>query len=202
MKYIFIDESGDLGDSYNSSKHFIIGAIIVDYPEDLKKIIKKTRKKYRNLMHKSPEIKGNKTDKYVIKKVLQKINNIECETLAIYLDKQNLDRIPSFYKHHALYDEIASKLAEKIKISSPTCIIVDKSKFNLDDINNFNDKFSSKLNNPENHPISILHGDSINYKGLQIADLISWSVFQKVEHNNPQYLDLILNKKIFEVYKK
>ena len=179
MKYIFIDESGDLGDSYSSSKHFIIGAIIVDCPNDLKKIIKKTRKKYRNLMRKSPEIKGNKTDKYVIKKVLQKINNIECETLAIYLDKQNLDRIPSFYKHHALYDEIASKLAEKIKISSPTCIIVDKSKFNPDDINNFNDKFSSKLNNPENHPISILHGDSINYKGLQIADLISWSVFKK-----------------------
>jgi len=99
-------------------------------------------------------------------------------------------------------NESESKLAEKIKISSPTCIIVDKSKFNTDDINNFNDKFSSKLNNPENHPISILHGDSINYKGLQIADLISWSVFQKVEHNNPQYLDLILNKKIFEVYKK
>ncbi len=144
----------------------------------LKKLL---RKQERNIgtLHKSPEIKGNKTDKYVIKKVLQKINNIECETLAIYLDKQNLDRIPSFYKHHALYDEIASKLAEKIKISSPTCIIVDKSKFNPDDINNFNDKFSSKLNNPENHPISILHGDSINYKGLQIADLISWSVFKK-----------------------
>ena len=49
MKYIFIDESGDLGDSYSSSKHFIFGAIIVDYPNDLKKIIKKTRKKYRNL---------------------------------------------------------------------------------------------------------------------------------------------------------
>ena len=40
----------------------------------LKKLL---RKQERNIgtLHKSPEIKGNKTDKYVIKKVLQKINN-------------------------------------------------------------------------------------------------------------------------------
>jgi len=32
MKYIYIDESGDLGDNYASSIHFVIGAIIVDNP--------------------------------------------------------------------------------------------------------------------------------------------------------------------------
>ena len=36
-----------------------------------------------------------------------------------------------------------------------------------------------------------MHGDSINYKGLQIADLISWSVFQKAEHQNAKYIDLM-----------
>lgn len=40
-----------------------------------------------------------------------------------------------------------------------------------------------------------MHGDSINYKGLQIADLISWSVFQKAEHQNAKYIDLMENKK-------
>ena len=112
-----------------------------------------------------------------------------------------MDKIPNFYNHHALYDETASKLAEKIQITDSTCIIVDKSKFNQDYINNFNARFSSKLNNPKEHPISIIHVDSINYKGLQIADLISWSVFQKVEHQNSKYIDMIENKKIFEVYK-
>lgn len=201
MKYIYIDESGDLGNSYSSSKYFVIGAIIVDNPYGLKKIIKRTRKKYRNLMHKSPEIKGNKTDKLVIKNILGKINNIDYEVYAIYFDKRNLDKIPDFYKHHALYDDIASKLAEKLKITSTTCIIVDKSKFNQDDINDFNDLFLSKINNAENHQISILHRDSINYKGLQIADLIAWSVFQKVEHGNSQYINIIQNKKISEIYK-
>lgn len=68
MKYIYIDESRDLGDSHSSSKYFVIGAIIVDNPKNLNSIIKKTRKKYRNILHKSPEIKGNKTNKHVIKK--------------------------------------------------------------------------------------------------------------------------------------
>lgn len=201
MKYIYIDESGDLGESISSTKHFVMGAIAVDSPGSLKKIINRVKRDNRKLMHKSHEIKGNKTDKRIIQKILKKVNNIEYESYAIYLDKQNMDKIPNFYKHHELYDEIASKLAEKIKITSPTCIIVDKSKFNQDDINRFNNLFLSKLNNPEDHTISILHADSKNYKGLQIADLISWSVFQKVEHHNSKYIDLVETKKIFEEYK-
>ena len=35
MKYIYIDESGDLGDSYSSSKFFVIAAVIVDDPKKL-----------------------------------------------------------------------------------------------------------------------------------------------------------------------
>lgn len=201
MKYIYIDESGDLGDNYSSSKYFVVAAIILNNPKKFSAIIKKVRKRYRNFLHKSPEIKGNKTDRYIIKKILDKVNNVDCEVCAIFLDKQNLYKIPNFYHHHKLYDNLASKLAEKIKITSPTCVIVDKSKFNQDDILNFNDLFSSKLNNIDNHTISIIHGDSINYKGLQIADLISWSIFQCLEHDDSRYINKIQNKKIFEIYK-
>ena len=33
MKYIYIDESGDLGDSYSSSKYFVMAAIILNNPK-------------------------------------------------------------------------------------------------------------------------------------------------------------------------
>lgn len=202
MKYIYIDESGDLGNSYSSSNYFVIGAVIVDNPKMLAKIIKKTKKNNIKSIHNYPEIKGSKTDKYLIKKILGKLNNINYEVCAIFLNKRNLHKVPNFYNHHMLYDELASKLAQKIKITSPTCIIVDKSKFNQQHIYNFNYLFSSKLNNTDNHPISIIHGDSINYKGLQIADIIAWSIFKSLEQNNSEYLNLIKNKKIFEIYKK
>ena len=153
-------------------------------------------------MHNYSEIKGSKTDKYLTKKILSKINNIDCEVNAIYLDKRNLHNVPNFYNHHRLYDELASKLAQKIIITNSTCIIVDKSKFRMDHIENFNNKFLSNLNNASNHPISIIHGDSNNYKGLQVVDTVAWSTFKSLEDIDSQYLDLIKNKNLFEVFKK
>lgn len=201
MKYIYIDESGDLGDKYSSSKYFVIGAIIVDNPKYLNRIIKDARKNYNNIIGRDLEVKGNKTNHYVIKKILKKVNNIDYEFLAIFLDKQNLHNIPNFYKYHELYDTLASKLAENIKITSTTSIIVDRSKSKHEDILIFNERFSSHLNNPNNCSISITHANSIKKKGLQIADLLSWSVFQSLEHYNSDFTDLIKNKKIIEVFK-
>ena len=57
------------------------------------------------------------------------------------------------------------------------------------------------LNNPKNCPITIEHDDSVNHKGLQIADVISWSVYQSIERGNNDYIDLIENitvKRVFE----
>ena len=147
------------------------------------------------------EIKGNKINCNVIKKILTKVNNIYYQVLAIFLDKQNLHKIPDFYKHNVLYDTLASKLAEKITITSPTTVIVDKSKSKHEEILNFNERFSLSLNNSNHYLLNINHVDSIKYKGLQIADLIAWSVFQSLEYDNFEFIDIIKNKNIFEVYK-
>ena len=201
MKYIYIDESGDLGDKFLGSKYFVIGAIIVEDPKNLNRIIKDARNKYSDIIGRDLEIKGNKTNRNVIKKILGKINNIDYQVLAIFLYKQNLDKIPDFYKHSVLYDTLASKLAEKITITSPTTVIVDKSKSKHEEILDFNERFSSSLNNPNHYLLNINHVDSFKYKGLQIADLIAWSVFQSLEHDNSEFIDIIKNKNIFEVYK-
>ena len=56
------------------------------------------------------------------------------------------------------------------------------------------------LNNIQKQPIKIEHADSMNYKGLQMADLISWSTFQNFENENPEFLDMIKNKEVKLVY--
>lgn len=60
MKYIYIDESGDLGDNYSSSKYFVLAAIIVNNPKTLNRIIKETKRKYPNIIGRDLEVKGNK----------------------------------------------------------------------------------------------------------------------------------------------
>ena len=69
MKYIYIDESGDLGDNYLGSRYFVVGAIMVDDPKNLNRIIKDARNKYRNIIGRDLEVKGNKTNRDVIKKI-------------------------------------------------------------------------------------------------------------------------------------
>ena len=78
---------------------------------------------------------------------------------------------------------------------------MDRSKGKHEDIRIFNERFSSSLNNPNDYLINITHGNSIKERGLQIADLVAWSVFQSLEHKNFEFVDLIENKNIFEVYK-
>ncbi len=56
MKYIYIDENGDLG-----SKYFVIGAIIVGDPKNLNSLIKDAQNKYSDIIGRVLEIKGNKT---------------------------------------------------------------------------------------------------------------------------------------------
>ena len=201
MKYIYIDESGDLGDSYSSSKYFVIAAIIIDNPQNLKRIIKNIKNDYPDILGRDLEIKGSKTDPNITKKILTKMNNIDYDVSAIFLDKKNLHNIPNFYNHHVLYDTLASKLAKKFIISSSTSIIVDRSKSKHEDIRNFNERFLSSLNNADGHLINITHANSIKKKGLQIADIIAWSIFQSLEHDNFEFIDLIKNKNVIEVFK-
>ena len=48
--------------------------------------------------------------------------------------------------------------------------------------------------------IFIEHADSKKIKGIQIADLISWSVYQYIENNDDEYFNLIKNKVIKRVF--
>lgn len=58
MKYVYIDESGDLGDKYSSSKYFVIAAIMVDNPQNLKRIIKNTKNEYPDII--GPEYRNKR----------------------------------------------------------------------------------------------------------------------------------------------
>ena len=64
----------------------------------------------------------------------------------------------------------------------------------------FNKLFNNNLNNLNNCPVIISHVDSKKNKGIQIADLISWSAYQYMENNNDEYFNLIKNKCLKEVF--
>ena len=196
MDYIYIDESGELS---KRSKYFVIASIKVDGPEIMDSLIKKTRRKYRKQLGNIPEIKGYSVDNYIIKKILNKMNGIDFQANAVFLDKRNLYKIPNGYNYSQSYDFVASKLAKTIYINNPTSIFIDKSKNKQKEIEDFNEKFIPNLNNFKKYPIDIQHVNSKSFNGLQVADIISWSVFQSLEYKNSEFIDLIENIKIEEL---
>ena len=198
MDYIFIDESGELA---KKSKFFVIGAIIVNNSKKLDRIINKIRKNYKKQLQEANEIKGTKLPDYIIKKLLKKLNSIDFEVHVVILDKQFKYNIDFKNNYNYLYDIIASELAKELNISSSTIVYIDKSKNKEKDIINFNNMFLDNLNNFKKLPVTINHSNSVNYKGLQVIDIIVWSVFKSVEDNNSEFIDLIKNihvKRVFE----
>jgi len=74
--YIFIDESGDLGES--GSNYFIITAIRTESPELFDKLIKNIRRfKFKKILRKVHEIKANSSSHELREHILKKFNEIE-----------------------------------------------------------------------------------------------------------------------------
>lgn len=194
MKYIYIDESGDLGSKYSSSKYFVFAGIMVSNPKKLDNLIKNTYRKHKNI-RKMNEIKGTTTPANVKKDIFKRLNNIDYQAFIVVFDKQNMYKIDYNHNVNLLYDILASQLAKLMHIDEKTIIYVDKAK-NKNQIENFNNLFNSKLVNLKNYPVEIKHVNSLNYKGLQIADLISWASYQTVENKNNEFIKIIKNKSI------
>lgn len=199
MSYIYIDESGDLGTKKASSRYFVMAAIKVEDSKKLEKIIKKTRRDFKKKMLTSNEVKGGNLPYELKIKILEKLKNIDYEVFIIVFDKENRFKI-GYGDNKKAYDILASRLAKLINIDKPTFIFIDKSKNKQEEIDNFNELFLNNLNNIKKQPIMIEHADSMHYKGLQMADLISWSTFQNFENDNPKFLDMIKNKVVKLVY--
>ena len=199
MSYIYIDENGDLGTKPGSSKYFVMAAIKVEDSKKLEKIIKKTRRSFTKKMLTSNEIKGGNLPYDLKIKILKKLKNIDYEVYIIVFDKENRYKI-GYGDNKKAYDILASRLAELINIDKPTFIFIDKSKNKQEEIDSFNELFLNNLNNIKKQPIKIEHADSMHYKGLQMADLISWSTFQNFENDNHEFLDIIKNKVVKLVY--
>ena len=194
MKYVFIDESGDLGSKHSSSKYFVFAGIMVDNPKKLDNLIKNTYRKHKNIREMN-EVKGVHAPDEVILDILNRLNNMDYQAFITVFDKRNMYKINYDYNVNKLYDILASQLAKIIPINQKTIIFLDKAK-NKNQIFDFNVLFDCKLDNVKKYPVEINHVNSVNYKGLQVADLISWSTYQAFENENNEFINIVENKSV------
>ena len=192
MNYLYIDESGDLG--LRGSPYLLIVALLVDDFRPLDKIIKNMRRnKFKKELSKANEVKANKSSFEVRTHMLKELNKLEgSQVFCTVMNKSFLNSEFLINDKHKLYNYVAGYLANLIETKGNVEVRIDKSKGKQMLRDDFDNYFGDQLiRNSEIRNIQIYHSYSHAWSGLQFADIIAWSYFQKFEHKNELYADLL-----------
>ena len=194
LKYMYIDESGDLGFSKNSSKVLVISALLVEDSKDLDRIIKNMRRnKFSRELRVATEIKANNSSPDLRKHMIHKLNRLPgAANFNITFIKKHLTSEYLLNHKDKLYNFVAGKLAVNINLYDCDLEIrIDKSKGKQLLRDDFNQYFEQLLRKDSDiGRLNIHHSYSHSFSGLQFADLLAWSVYQKEERDNPEYVNL------------
>ncbi|MCX6789769.1 MAG: DUF3800 domain-containing protein [Candidatus Gribaldobacteria bacterium] len=203
MSYIFLDESGDLGFSEESSKWFILTIVFTNNHRCVEKCVKKIHHGLKKKYKKVSELHAYHCDATTKKRILRllaqaqdlKILSVVLNKKKVYIDLQNQKNYLYNYTANILLDRLSSKnvLSKKEQIK----IIIDQRETNKFLKENFENYLKSNLKKQfDNFEIKIK--PSHTEKCLQAVDFISWAIFRKYEQSDYEYYEIIKDKIIEE----
>ncbi|MGL6298108.1 MAG: DUF3800 domain-containing protein [Methanobacteriaceae archaeon] len=207
MKYLFLDESGDLG--VNGSDYFVISILKLESPKDCKKLDKKIQKirngKFKKELKNVNEIKAYSSSKLLRIYLLKYVENMGFKSYSIIVNKRNPKnfRILESIEVSDIYMVVVIELLKKIEISDNFELRVDR--FVLKKHENLFNKIvisslSSDVHTGSEYKLSkIKHSYSEKWSAIQIVDFISWSIFQNFERKDNAYIKILKNtNKLFK----
>lgn len=194
FKYMYIDESGDLGEY--GTKYFTIAGVIVDNPAILSRIIKRLRKiKLKKKIKELPEIKANNSDNRVKEFILKKLSLSECRIIAIVINKADVKK-HLFDAKEKLYNYLCGILVKRIGSGVDNLqIIIDQKHTNSllrEDLSNYLKNKMCLINN--NLKLEVDHRISQSLNELQVVDFVAWCINRKFNTNEDYYFNIIKDK--------
>lgn len=205
MKYLFLDESGDLGfnPKKKNSKYFVITILFTSDKKPLELIVKKIHK---NLRKKVKKLSGGilhsvKEKPITRKRLLKLLAEKDVSIMTIYLNKSKV------YTHlqdekHVLYNYVTNILLDRIMkrhLGKDREVILIAARRETNKFLNagFKNYLESQLKNKHRVVIKIEIKSPSEEKALQAVDFASWSIFRKYEHGDSSYY-LLIKKIIVE----
>jgi hypothetical protein len=189
---IYIDESGDIGLGPRSSPYFVIAALIVNDPLDIKRCFKKIRRnKLKKKFKELPELKFNSSDKVIRRRVLECIASSDIDIWCSVLRKEQLfDHLRE--TPQIVYNYLTGSLIAKIYLhyrpSHTFNVIVDKSLNGIQRelFDNYVVYKTMEHNIPFTPfpiPPTVIHVDSKTEPCVQAADFVAGAVHRKYRMN-------------------
>jgi len=204
MVYIFLDESGDLGFSENSSKWFLFTIAMTNDRRALERVVKKIWKPLKKKHKSLGELHAYHSDDVTRKRLLSRLNNIkDLKVLCVVLNKKKV-YIDLRNQKNYLYNYTANVLLDRLHKSG--VLPAD------DAIHLFIDRKDTKKKLTENlvnyltesmekrrHGKTVveLHTSHEN-RSIQAVDFISWAIFRKYERDDHEFYEIIKEKIVDE----
>ena len=201
---VFIDESGDLGFSLRSSKHFAVVALVSQDPTTLERIPKRVRRrKLKKILRRKPELKFYNSSPDVRRIVLRMIVDVPGTRIFCVIVEKRRSSDPPYPDSIELYQQACGTLLRGIirseRINGDLRVVLDarrgnrKADLNLD--LHLRSEIASECCSLGLIPpsrIRLSRYDSHSSGGLQVVDFVAGAVRRKYEERDDSYYRIVL----------
>jgi len=211
--HIFIDESGEMGTSPNSSKFFLIAVLCTESLKALEKRIWKQKAALysdgwpQNIEIKGTSLWGSDHNAAIPKKICDRriqilndmIGSICASPIKLHYSVARKARLSERLlkaDYGIAYNYLCGQLicrAYPNHFAGPIEMVVDQRSKETHHKMKFDGYLETKLFADCNHgdAIAIKHDESHNVPGLQAVDFLSWAMFRHYEHNDSQFAKIV-----------
>ena len=209
---IFVDESGNLGFTKNSTQMFVISYVIVIntlpavIETKVKRLLKNISTKQRP-NRKFGEFKFSKDSHETKQRFLNLIKTFNIKTGIVVIDKNSvkpsLKGDPAYLYNYLAVNYVITNIVNNHLIATDPynriVYTIDRSLSTKSQkaFNTYCEEKIDYLKNQRDRNMNVItniaHANSILSPALQIADYIAGASYTKFEYNDPQYYDMIKN---------
>ena len=188
MHYAFIDETGNI--IFSSENHFlIVAALGTNNRNSISRIIRNTQKKFGASLS-SGELKAKKESAFLIRHVLTLLSKEPIQIFTVVVDKKILN-LP-LKDPEEIYRWTISRLISMVVKKYPKVEIVLDRRYTNEHLRLLLEiSIREEISNIPRQIVIIRQEDSTSIKELQAVDFIAWALYQKYEHNDVSFYEMI-----------
>ena len=200
MKTAILDEAGDVGFGVGASEHLLVAVAIVSSIERLRKTVMRVRKRLDKRRRDIPEFKAFKTDPRIIRRLLTQVASVDCEIVIVVADKRAIAQPDD---PETLYRRLCAQAARRcVERYRQVTLILDKRYTDPHLAQMLAEAISSGLEGVTGVLAIEPPRDSQQEKAIQAVDAVAWAIFQRLEHDDPSFYELVKEKIVSEEWLK
>lgn len=195
LQYAFLDESGTV--SPFAGSHFLVVALVsISQPRPLEAHIRRAHKKYGTSLG-SGEMKADGSREVVVEEILKAICREPVAIVTVAVDKQKITRPPP--DPEDIYRRLVSLAVGHLMRRWPRVDVCLDKRYTAERLRYRLEREIREAVADLPHEVLIIHQeDSIARKELQAADFVAWAVFQKYEHGDGRFYNILAHRLVVE----